>query len=296
MRASRRYGRDMGLAARMFLTMLLLVAVYLAFLVVLSRMFALPFVLLFVGAFMFAQLYYSDRLVLWSLGAKEVSPAEAPKLHSIVERLCSIADLPKPRIAIVPSQVPNALATGRSKSNAVVAVTEGLLNTLDTDELEAVLAHELSHIKHRDMLVLTIASFISTIAYFIMHNFYFIAFTGGRREGNAPLLLIFVASLLTWIVSYLLIRALSRYREFAADRGSAIITGRPRSLISALYKISGKMQRIPTRDIREVEGLNAFFIIPAISGDSLLRLFSTHPPLEKRVEALERIERAMESV
>ncbi|HIH70321.1 zinc metalloprotease HtpX [Methermicoccus shengliensis] len=296
MRASRRYGRDMGLAVRMFLTMLLLAAVYLAFLVVLSRMFALPFVLLFVGAFMFAQFYYSDRLVLWSLGAKEVSPSEAPKLHSIVERLCSIADLPKPRIAIVPSQVPNALATGRSKSNAVVAVTEGLLNTLDTDELEAVLAHELSHIKHRDMLVLTIASFISTIAYFIMHNFYFLALGGDRREGNAPLLLIFVASLLTWIISYLLIRALSRYREFAADRGSAIITGRPRSLISALYKISGRMQRIPTRDIREVEGMNAFFIIPAISGESLLRLFSTHPPLEKRVEALERIERAMESV
>ncbi|MHC1588568.1 MAG: zinc metalloprotease HtpX [Methermicoccaceae archaeon] len=295
MKASKRYGRDIGLSARMFLTMLLLAAVYLAFLVVLSRLFALPLVLVFVGLFMFAQLYYSDRLVLWSLRARLVSPEEAPQLHSIVERLCAIADLPKPRIAIVPSQVPNALATGRSKSNAVVAVTQGLLDTLSPDELEAVLGHELTHIKNKDMLVLTIASFVSTIAYFMMHNFFFMGVGGGRRN-DSSLVLIFVASLLTWIISYALIRTLSRYREYAADRGSAIITGRPRSLISALYKISGKMERIPTNDIREVEGMNAFFIIPAISGRSVLALFSTHPPLEKRVEALEKIERAMEGM
>ncbi|MHC1593035.1 MAG: zinc metalloprotease HtpX [Methermicoccaceae archaeon] len=294
MELNKRYGKDFGLSARMFLTLVLLAAVYLAFLAILSRLFALPLVLVFVGLFMFAQFYYSDRLVLWSMKAKVVSADEAPQLHSIVERLCAIAGLPKPRLAIVPSQVPNALATGRSQSNAVVAVTQGLLDTLNTDELEAVLGHELSHIKNKDMLVLTIASFISTIAYFMMYNFFFMGVGGARREGGGALVLVFVASLLTWIVSYALIRTLSRYREYAADRGSAIMTGRPRNLISALYKISGKMERIPTKEVRKVEGMNAFFIIPAISGRSVLALFSTHPPLEKRIEALERIEREME--
>ncbi|RLG22487.1 zinc metalloprotease HtpX [Methanosarcinales archaeon] len=292
---TRTYKRDFGLTVRMFLTMLLLAVVYIGFLAILSRFMMFTWVLMFAALMLFAQLYYSDKLVLWSMGARIVGREEAPELHAIVEKLCTLADLPKPKIAIVDTNVPNAFATGRNKKNAVVAVTTGLLRTLSRNELEAVLAHELSHIKNKDMLVLTIASFISMVAFFVMRYAIFFGIGGGRRD-NAYILLVWVASIITWIVSFILIRALSRYREFAADRGSAFITGRPRDLISALYKISGKMQRIPTEDLRKVEGLNAFFIIPAVSGDLITKLFSTHPPLEERVKALETLEKMMERI
>ncbi|MEZ5336592.1 MAG: zinc metalloprotease HtpX [Methanolobus sp.] len=285
--------RDLGLQGRMVLTMFLLAVVYLGFLVFLSQYASASFVLIFVALFMGAQYYYSDKLVLWSTGAHVVSEAEEPKLHETITRLCVIAGLPKPTVAVVNTSVPNAFATGRSPKKAVVAVTTGLMNKLDQGELEAVLAHELSHVKNRDMAVLTIASFISTLAFYIVR--YSLYFGGGNRRNSngGGLIAIWIVSIIVWIVSFLLIRALSRYREFAADRGSALITGQPTQLISALRKISGTMANVPTEDLRKVEGMNAFFIIPAISG-SLMNMLSTHPSMEKRIAALEKIQREIE--
>jgi heat shock protein HtpX len=290
------YGKDTGLTLRMMLTVGLLMVVYLAFLTLLSFYLEFWFLLMFAAVFVFLQFYFADKLVLWSTGAKIVSPQERPQLHTMVERLCNLADLPKPRIAVINSAMPNAFATGRSQKNAVVAVTTGLLQRLDTLEVEAVLGHELSHVKNRDMLVITIASFLSTLAWFIMRfSLYSSLFRGGGRDRNAgATVVIFIVSLLVWLISFLLIRALSRYREFAADRGSAIITHDPPALISALSKISGAMKRVPTRDLREVEGINAFFIIPALSGESIMNLFSTHPPIEKRIERLEQMTKELE--
>jgi len=236
-------------------------------------------------------------LVLWSMGGRIVNEQEEPRLHETISRLCAIADLPKPKIAIVESNVPNAFATGRSKDSAVVAVTTSLKQKLTQPELEAVLAHELSHVKNMDMLVITIASFLSTVAFFLVRNMLFFGMGGGNRDrdrGAGAAIIVFVVSLLVWVISFLLIRALSRYREFAADRGSAIITGQPSHLASALMAISGVMERVPSRDLREVEGMNAFFIIPAISGDSIMSLLSTHPTVEARIRALEEMERRME--
>lgn len=293
----KRWYKDYGLQARMLLTMFLLAALYLFFLAFLATYGGIGTSgLIFIAAIMlFVQFFFSDKLALWSMGGRIVSEQEEPRLHETVSRLCAIADLPKPKVAIVDSNVPNAFATGRSKSNAVVAVTTSLKQRLSQQELEAVLAHELSHVKNRDMLVITIASFLSTVAALLARNIMFFG-TGGRdrdRNGGA-VIVIFVVSLLVWIISYILIQALSRYREFAADRGSAIITGHPAHLASALMNISGVMERVPSRDLREVEGMNAFFIIPAISGDSIMRLFSTHPTVEARIRALEEIERNME--
>ncbi|MBN1456156.1 MAG: zinc metalloprotease HtpX [Methanomicrobia archaeon] len=298
MKQKKWYGKDTGLSLRMLLTGALLVIVYLAFLTLLSFYLDFIFLLIFAALFVFVQFYFSDKLVLLSTGAKIVSPQEAPQLHTLVERLCTVADLPKPRVAVINSQVPNAFATGRNQKSAVVAVTTGLLQKLDTQELEAVLGHELTHVKNRDVLVITIASFLSTVAWFIMRFFLYASlFRGGSRDKSAGAgIIIFLASLLVWLISYLLIRALSRYREFAADRGSAIMTGNPPALISALLKISGAMQRVPTRDLREVEGLNAFFIIPALSAGSIMALFSTHPPIEKRIARLEAMERTLEGI
>lgn len=286
--------RDLGLEGRMIFTMFLLAVVYLGFLVFLSQYASAGFVLLFIMLFMGAQYYYSDKLVLWTTGARVVSEAEEPKLHETIMRLCVIAGLPKPTVAVVDSSVPNAFATGRGPKKAVVAVTSGLMHKLDQGELEAVLAHELSHVKNRDMAVLTIASFISTLAFYIVrYSFYFGGFGGGRRNSNGGMVAIWIVSIVVWIISFLLIRALSRYREFAADRGAALITGRPAQLISALRKISGTMANVPTEDLRKVEGMNAFFIIPAISG-SMMNLLSTHPSMEKRIAALEKIQREIE--
>lgn len=277
----------------MIFTMFLLAAVYLFFLAIISSLGATPmFMLVFIGAFTIIQYFYSDKLVLKSMGAKVVSESEAPQLHEIITRLCAIADIPKPRIAVVNNSVPNAFATGRSPRHAVVAVTTGIQQQLNKQELEAVLAHELSHIKNRDMMVMTIASFLSTIAFFLVR--YLLFFGGGRDRDSGGIMVAWMVSLLVWIISFILIRTLSRYREFAADRGSALITSNPSHLASALMKISGVMSRIPSDDLRKVEGMNAFFIIPAISGSSIMRLFSTHPPVEKRIAALERIEREME--
>ncbi len=289
----RKWEQDWGLQGRMLLTMFLLAAVYLFFLAFLSYSGTPPtFMLLFIGTFMAIQYFYSDRMVLWTTGAHIVSESEAPRLHETITRLCAIADIPKPRVAIVDTPVPNAFATGRNPGNAVVAVTTGIMDKLTPAELEAVLAHELSHVKNRDVMVMTIASFISTIAfYFVRYSLYF-GNTGQRRNGGS-ILLVWLVSLGVWLLSFLLIRALSRYREFSADRGSAVITGQPSNLASALMKISGVMQKVPTEDLRKVEGMNAFFIIPALSGSSVMELFSTHPPVEKRLEALEKIQKEL---
>ncbi|WP_292465562.1 zinc metalloprotease HtpX [Methanolobus sp.] len=290
-----KWKRDMGLEGRMVLTMFLLAAVYLLFLAFLASMgTSMGVMLLFIGLFMGLQYYYSDRLVLWSMKATVVSEEEEPKIHQTVTRLCAMADLPKPRIAIVRTPVPNAFATGKSPGSAVVAVTTGLMDRLNQGELEAVLAHELSHVKNRDMTILTIASFLSTVAFFfVRYSMYFGGF-GNNRKGGGNIIVIWLVSIGVWLVSFLLIRALSRYREFAADRGAAMITGNPANLTSALMKISDVMPRIPTEDLRKVEGMNAFFIIPAVSG-SIMNLFSTHPSMEKRIAALEKMQREMES-
>ncbi|GAF26420.1 Zn-dependent protease with chaperone function [Moorella thermoacetica Y72] len=294
----RQLGSDAGLTARMFLTMFLLAALYLFFLAVLWQAgVSYTGIIIFVAIMLGVQYYFSDRMVLWSMGAKEVSPREAPELHALVERLAALADLPKPRVAIVPTPMPNAFATGRNPANAVVAVTTGLMERLTPSELEAVLGHELTHVKNRDMTVLTLASFFATVASFIVQNFFYWggAFGGGRdRDERNNIMLVYLVSLVVWLVSYFLIRALSRYREFAADRGSAILTGSPGQLASALVKISGSMARIPTRDLRQAEAFNAFFIIPALNGNSIMELFSTHPSLERRLAYLRRLEQEME--
>ncbi len=287
--------KDRGLMIRMYTTMFLLALIYLAFIAFLSYIGLNFFLIMLIAGFMlYIQYYYSDKIVLWSTGARIVDEYEAPELYDIVRRLCHRANLPVPRIAVVDTQIPNAFATGRNPKNAVVAVTTGLLRTLNRDELEAVIGHELSHIKNRDVMVMTIASFIATVAFFIMRYAMFMGIFGERREGNALIAIaIFAASLIVWIISTLLMLALSRYREFCADMGSAILTRNPKALISALAKISGRMDLIDDRYKKEVEGLNAFFIVPAISRGSIISLFSTHPPIEKRIEKLKEIARKM---
>jgi len=285
-----KWTRDFGLTMRMLLTSFLLLIVYLIFLGVLYALgFPFEFLLLMAAGMAFVQYFFSDKLVLWSTGTRIVEEDEYPELHRMVERLATGAGLPKPKVGVMPSPVPNAFATGRSPSHAVVAVTDSIMRMLTPQELEAVLAHEMSHVKNRDMLTLTMASFLSMLAFLIMRNWLFMSIFGGNRDNNnmGALILVYVVSIVVWIVSTLLTRALSRYREFAADRGSAALTNNPRALISALTKISGRMDYIPAEKKREVEGANAFFIIPALSGNTLMELFSTHPSLEKRVAALE---------
>lgn len=289
-----KWTRDFGLTMRMILTSLLLLIVYLIFLGILAAL-GFPFEsLLLVAALMaFLQYYFSDKLVLWSTRTRIVGEDEYPELHRMVESLAARAGLPKPKVGIMVSPVPNAFATGRSPKNAVVAVTDSIMRTLNREELEAVLAHEISHVKNRDMLTLTMASFISMLAFLIMRNWIFISLFNNRDNNMGALILVYVVSIVVWLVSTLLTRALSRYREFAADRGSAVLTGNPRALISALTKISGRMDYIPAEKKQEIEGANAFFIIPALSGNTLMELFSTHPPLEKRVAALQELEAQM---
>ena len=291
----KRWKSDRGLEARMMLTMFLLAAVYLAFLAVLLSMgVSRIIVVLFMGGFMFLQYFFSDKMILSSMGAKPVSESEEPRIHDMVRRLCQNADLPMPKIAVVKTAMPNAFATGRNQKHAVVAVTTGLLSRLNESEVEAVLAHELTHIKNRDMMVMTIATFLSSLAQMLVQWLPFMG--GGDRDRNSGsnVALLLVVSLVVWIVSFILIRTLSRYREFAADRGAAIITGQPSHLISALTKISGS--RVPTEDLRRVEGpVSALFITPALSGSSLSKLFSTHPTLEARIDALQRIEMELEA-
>lgn len=286
---------DRGLEARMLLTMTLLAVLYLAFLAVLLSMgTSSTVIILFIGGFMFLQYYFSDKMILKSMGAKIVSESEAPELHQIVTRLCAIADLPMPKIAIVNTSMPNAFATGRNQKNAVVAVTTGIMQQLNRSELESVLAHELAHVKNRDMMVITIATFLSSIAQILVQYLPFFGGGGRDRDSGSSFIVLFLASLVVWIVSFILIRALSRYREFAADRGAAVITGQPSNLASALMKISGS--KVPTQDLRKVEGpVSALFIVPAISGSAVMKLFSTHPPLEARIAALKNIEQELEA-
>jgi heat shock protein HtpX len=292
------FGRDRGLSARMFLTMFLLGALYVGFFVVLISVFKVGIVpmVLIMGGLAFLQYYTSDKIALAASGAKVVGPDEAPQLHAMVDRLCAMADLPKPRVAIIPTEMPNAFATGRSPKHAAVAVTEGLWRRLEPREVEGVLAHELSHIANRDVAVMTIASFFSMLAAFLMRMGMFTGmFGGGRnREGGAPAFLIMlVVSLVTYVISYMLILLISRYREYAADRGAALITGAPEQLMSALQKIASDMTRIPQRDLRQAEGMNAFFIIPTNLKSAFGELFMTHPPLQKRLARLAEISAEM---
>jgi heat shock protein HtpX len=283
----------------MMLTLIIIGLLNLAFLAFLYWLGLDPATLLIMAAVMLGiQYFFSDRMVLASTRAKVVSPDQAPELHRMVDRLCAEAKIPKPRVAIVPTEVPNAFATGRSVNHSVIAATTGLLQRLDPDEVEAVLAHELTHVRNRDVAVITIASFLATVAQFIMNS----AMLGGaqgvpqqRDRGRGPgAILLFVVSAVVYFVGMLLVRMLSRYREYAADRGSAIITGHPSHLISALMKISGTMDRVPKRDLRASEGMNQFYIVPQLTGQTIMELFATHPPLAKRIRELERMKRVME--
>jgi heat shock protein HtpX len=286
-----KWKRDYGLTMRVWLTLFLLFIVYLVFLAVLSMLgIGLPFLVLIVFVMAFVQYFFSDRLVLWTTRSRIIDPDEYPELHQMVARLAQEAEIPMPRVAIMLSPVPNAFATGRSPKHAVVAVTDSIMRILSPRELEAVIAHELSHVKNRDVLTLTVASFIAMIAAIVMQNFLFAGMFSRRSDGGNPWIIAGIVAIIVYFVSQLLIMALSRYREFAADRGSAYITGRPQDLISALTKISGRMQYVPPEAKAQVEGANAFFIIPALSGRSIIELFSTHPPLEKRIAALEQVE------
>jgi heat shock protein HtpX len=295
----RSYGRDAGLSLRMLLTTSLLGLLYVVFAVVLFQVLnvgLIPMVIIVVGLAFF-QYYTSDKLALRASGAKIVERDQAPELHDMVERLCAMADLPKPRVAIIDTDMPNAFATGRSPKHAAVAVTRGLWQRLEPQEIEGVLAHELSHVANRDVLVMTIASFFATLAGLLTRfGLYSGMFGGGRSRDNNSVpvwLIVLLVSVVTYFLSQILILAISRYREFAADRGSALITGAPEHLMSALQKISSDMFRIPQSDLREVEGMNAFFIIPANVKGSIGSLFMTHPPLEKRLAALAEIAREM---
>jgi len=277
----------------MVLTMLLLFGLYLVFGAVMLAYFGNVLVVaLFVGGFSIVQFLFSHRITLWSMGATTVDAEEYPDLHSTVERLSRQADLPKPTVAVADSRVPNAFATGPTQSKGVVCVTTGIMDTLDDDELEGVIAHELAHIKNRDMAVMTIASLLSTIAFVVVRWGWL--FGGRRNRGGGGVIVAILVSLVVWIVSYLLIRALSRYREYAADRGGARITGTPSALASALVTIDGSMDRVPEEDLREQSEMNAFFIIPIRTG-LVGRLFSTHPPTEQRVERLRELEREIET-
>jgi heat shock protein HtpX len=271
--------------------MFLLFIVYIVFLAILWALgIGMSFLILIAVVMAFIQYYFSDRLVLWTTGSRIIAEDEHPDLHRMVERLATEAGIPKPRVAIMQSPVPNAFATGRSPKHAVVACTDSIMRLLTKDELEAVLGHELAHVKNRDILTMTIASFIAMIASIIMQSFLWGALFNRRGDGAGAWIIAGIVAAIVWFIANLLMMALSRYREFAADRGSAYITKNPRALISALNKISGRMDVVPVEAKAKVEGANAFFIIPALSGNALLELFSTHPALEKRIANLEKVE------
>ena len=241
------------------------------------------------------QLFGSDKIALATMGVKEVTPEQEPELHAIVERLCVQADLPKPQVGVIETSMPNACAMGRSKKATTVCATRGILELLSPAELEGVMAHELTHVINRDVMVMTLASFFATLAALIVQFALFFGggFGGGygrSRDEEQDIMIVLLVSALVYAISFLLLRALSRYREFAADRGSAVLTGRPSALASALLKISGTMERVPTQDLRKAEAMSAFFILPARTKTSLMNIFSDHPPLEKRLAALERLE------
>ena len=296
---SRRFRSDRGLVARMTFTMFLLGALYVAVIAALIASHVnIGFVVVLAAGLLFAQYYFSDKMALFGMGGRIVTPEEAPELHGIVDRLCALADMPKPKVAIADTDIPNAFATGRNPQNAVVCATTGIMRRLDTEELEGVLSHELSHVAHRDVAVMTFASFLGVVAgmitRFAFYSGLFGGFGGGNRDdrdnGAAAAAAIMLVSILVYVISFVLTRTLSRYRELSADRSGALLTGRPSALASALQKVTGDMARIPTRDLRAAEPFNAFFFTPALAnGFSISSLFSTHPSLEKRLEQLAKI-------
>jgi heat shock protein HtpX len=290
------FPRDAGLQFRILLTLFLLGLLYVVFIAVLLTAGAgLVTVVVVMGGLSLAQLFFSDKLALSAMGAKVVSPQEAPGLHAMIEKLCIQADLPKPRIAVADTDLPNAFATGRSQKSATVCATTGIMRTLSPSELEGVMAHELAHVKHRDVLIMTIASFFASLAAIILQFGFF--FGGGGDDENPSFIVVLLVSFVVYVLSFFLMMSLSRYREFAADRGAAIVTGRPSALASALSKIASNVQQIPQRDLREAERLermNAFFIVPVRVKSVLQGLFSTHPPTEKRIERLQQLERSLQ--
>lgn len=300
-RAPRRFAPDRGLSARMVLTIFLLGLVYVAFVAVLIGLGVSPvLVLVIAGGLLAAQYWFSDRIALYATGGRIVSAEEEPRLHGVVDRLCALSDLPKPTVAVADTDVPNAFATGRTPRRAVVCVTTGLLRRLEADELEGVLAHELSHVAHRDVAVMTVASFLGVLAGLVTRFGLYSGMFGGfgrssgrdddEDSGALVVLVVVAVSAAVYALSFLLTRALSRYRELAADRAGAILTGRPGALAAALSKVTGEMSRIPTRDLRAAEPFNAFYFAPALAnGFSLSSLFSTHPPLDARLAQLARL-------
>ena len=291
------FGRDNQLRVRMWFTMLLLGLVYAVFLFVLFRLgVGVGIMLVLAGGLALFQFFASDRMVLATMRAKVVSREEQPELHAMVERLSMAAGIPKPKVAVADMQVPNAFATGRSQKTAAVAVTTGLMKLLSAREIEGVLAHEISHIRTRDVVVMTYASFFLVVASTLMQFLFFSALFGGmgrsRQGGGNVFMIAYVVTIVVWLVSQMLVAALSRYREFGADRGAAVLTRRPGDLASALQRIQASITRLPQNDLRRAESLNAFFIMPAV-GDGFAKLFSTHPPMNRRVELLREMERGI---
>lgn len=285
--ARTRFRSDRGLSLRMGGVGLGLGLLYVIFGVVLISATNFAFGLVIVLAMSFGQWYFSDSLALKSMGAKVVTPEQAPELHAMIDRLCVLADMPKPKVAVSQTDMPNAFATGRTPNHSAVCVTTGIMKRLTAEELEGVLAHELAHIANRDVSVMTVASSIGLLAGFITRWGLYLG--GGRNRNAAPFIVVFLVSVVVYFVSYLLTRALSRYRELSADRSGAYLTGRPSQLASALTKISGDMSRIPTDDLRDKQSMNAFFITPAINRQSMGALMSTHPPLEQRLQNLAKV-------
>jgi heat shock protein HtpX len=299
--AHSRFIKDTGLTARMTLVMFLLGALFVALIVTLMFLAGssetyrglVPVIGVVGLGIAFYQWWSSDKVAMRAMRARDVSPEEAPELHGMIDRLCALADMPKPRVGVADMDLPNAFATGRSPNRAVVCVTTGILRKLDAEELEAVLAHELSHVAHRDVMVMTIASSAGIVAGMLTHGARFGAMFGGRGRGNqggaAVFLIALLVSLVVYAISFFLTRLLSRYRELCADRSGAYLTQKPAALASALQKITGEMATIPTRDLRSAQSMNAFFIAPAIKGASLKTLTATHPSLEQRLEQLAKI-------
>lgn len=289
-----RFAPDRGLTTRMVVTMFLIGLLYVVFVGGLLALLrgAWPMIVIIGGLLFVAQFWFSDRIAAFSMGAHEVTPEQAPELHGVVDRVCALADMPKPKVAIADSDVPNAFATGRNHKNTMVCATTGLLRRLEPEELEGVIAHELSHVAHKDVAVMTIASFLGILAGVITRIGLWGGFRRDARDQNAAIIAILIplVSAVVYAISFLLTRMLSRYRELSADRSAALLTGRPSSLASALTKVSGDIARIPTEDLRTSQAFNAFYFAPALSGGvSLSRLLSTHPTLEARLEQLGRI-------
>ncbi len=293
--------RDWQLTVRMAISFLALTLIYLVFLSFISMYFGLGLLPISViaGLMIGAQWFFSDRIVMWSTGTKLVSKEEYPVLHEIVETLSLKANIPKPRVGVMPSDTPNAFATGKGPKSSIVVVSSGIMKILSKDELEGVLSHELTHIRHRDVTIITLASLFSTIAWYLMQSSMFGSMFGGygygqgggRQQQGGGIFLVLIVAALVWFLSFLIIRAISRYREFAADRGGAYLTGKPMNLSHALMKIEGRVKVAPVPQLKKMEGMNAFFIIPAMSGQTIAKFFSTHPPIEERIKRLMEIER-----